>query len=177
MSTAYVDRPLTCLQKPFIGPQLPPSLAKSAPTSTVNQAPASSAPVKATEPSKAIKALDTIALDWKWHDRQRPLGLFNMGNTCFMNSVLQILLHTPPWVNAIIKHSPLNSCVFNISNNYHTLTVLLGPLSSQEQFCMTCVCRSFIYRCFVRKSNALTPDDIFQNIRRTCPFLEYVGKY
>ena len=41
-----------------------------------------------------------------------------MGNTCFMNSVLQILLHTPPWVNEIIRHSPPKECGSYISNNY-----------------------------------------------------------
>ena len=50
-------------------------------------------------------------LDLFWKDIRRiGPGLANRGNTCFLNSVLQVLTYTPPLVNYILSGFHQKSC-------------------------------------------------------------------
>ena len=52
-------------------------------------------------------------LDLFWKDIRRiGPGLANRGNTCFLNSVLQVLTHTPPLVNYILSGFHQKSCKY-----------------------------------------------------------------
>ncbi|KAG6903411.1 hypothetical protein C0995_005434 [Termitomyces sp. Mi166 len=68
------------------------------PTAPVNAAGAS------TSNSKS-KTLYSGGIDVSWPDGlNRGTGLYNNGNTCFLNSALQCLLHTPPLLRMLAAH-------------------------------------------------------------------------
>lgn len=52
---------------------------------------------------------DKLELEWKEIRRIGP-GLANLGNTCFLNSVLQVLTYTPPLVNYLLSGYHKSKC-------------------------------------------------------------------
>ncbi|KAG5342328.1 hypothetical protein C0989_003458 [Termitomyces sp. Mn162] len=70
----------------------------------------SAAPATTPGASTKNKSLYTGGIDVSWPDGlNRGTGLFNNGNTCFLNSALQCLLHTPPLLRVLAAHKD-NSC-------------------------------------------------------------------
>ena len=49
-------------------------------------------------------------LDSKWNLERIGTGLVNMGNTCFLASVLQCLSHIPMFYNYVMSHSVTRDC-------------------------------------------------------------------
>ncbi|KIK67789.1 hypothetical protein GYMLUDRAFT_36569 [Collybiopsis luxurians FD-317 M1] len=84
-----------------------------------------SSPTKSSQtPTAKTRPLFSGDIDLSWpHDARLGSGLYNTGNTCFLNSSIQCLLHTPPLLHLLRKHDH-NNC------------------PSRNKFCMSCALRT-----------------------------------
>ncbi len=60
-------------------------------------------------PKRVLFSPDKLEVAWK-QVRAIGAGLSNMGNTCFLNSVLQCLSHTPPLFNYVMSDHHKQTC-------------------------------------------------------------------
>lgn len=108
--------------------------------------------------SKAITPLDTYRLSQDWISPQASrmiCGLENLGNSCFLNSTLQILMHTIPLVNILLSHHPRDTCPL---------------LSAEGGFCFACSLKRLLLTMWSSKtSRPKEPTEIFDNIRKIAP--------
>ncbi|KAI9000815.1 cysteine proteinase [Trametes punicea] len=87
----------------------------------------------------AVKILHDIPIETTWpSDVTIGTGLNNTGNTCFLNSALQCLLHTPPLLNVLLRHSKNEPC--RVKNTY----------------CVACALRQVMCEAF-SKPHSITP--------------------
>ena len=65
------------------------------------------------EPKITLFRREQVELGYNRSPAGPGAGMFNMGNTCYLNSTLQALFHTPAFVNYLRNGGHENSCSFS----------------------------------------------------------------
>ncbi|KAL4403052.1 cysteine-type deubiquitinase [Malassezia pachydermatis] len=90
----------------------------------------------------------------------RAAGLHNRGNTCYMNSVMQALLHTPP-----LAHAMLTQSVPTLLGRYGMPRTKKQALKAANAFNAVAALKEFFERAYSGAS-AVTPSQFIANLRK-----------
>ncbi|XP_074703590.1 ubiquitin carboxyl-terminal hydrolase 36-like [Strix aluco] len=83
----------------------------------------------------------------KWqHVHRVGAGLYNLGNTCFLNATIQCLTYTPPLANYLLSREHGRNC-------------------HQEGFCMMCIMQSHTIQAFGSSGNTIKPVSFIRNLK------------
>lgn len=121
-------------------------------SSTLSPAPAASASAKGK--GKVIYG-KPITLDFPPQKQTIGSGLHNTGNSCYANSVLQAVLHTPGFARYVTDpdHRQASVCA-------------VGKSKKHEFHCQHCAIRAVIHNSFNLNKAAYTPTVITNNLKK-----------
>ncbi|NXC00325.1 UBP42 hydrolase, partial [Orthonyx spaldingii] len=104
-------------------------------------------------PQRIVRPSEKICMDWQ--QRQRPgAGLLNLGNTCYINVILQCLTYTPPLANYLLSHEHSQSC-------------------QQQGFCMMCTMEAHIRKVLCSSASAILPGAVLRDLKFIGEEFEY----
>uniref|UniRef100_U3JDQ7 USP domain-containing protein n=1 Tax=Ficedula albicollis TaxID=59894 RepID=U3JDQ7_FICAL len=96
-------------------------------------------------PPRIVSPYEKICMDWQ--QRQRPgAGLFNLGNTCYVNVILQCLTYTPPLANYLLSSKHSQSC-------------------QQQGFCMMCTMEAHVRKVLCSSASAILPGAVLRDLK------------
>ncbi|KAL8291726.1 hypothetical protein RQP46_001984 [Phenoliferia psychrophenolica] len=144
--------PINIAAQPAAPVPASPAAASSTPVQSSSSAPPQ--PLKGSlksvvGPSPFFPTIDS-AVGWAKAYPVGP-GLSNVGNTCFLNSALQVLIHTPPLVRYFESgNHPIGQC----------------PLYLKQSFCSACSMAHCIRMSFgSARKQSYTPSTITKNLK------------
>ncbi|NXS29377.1 UBP42 hydrolase, partial [Pomatostomus ruficeps] len=104
-------------------------------------------------PQRSIFPLEKICMEWQ--QRRRPgAGLFNLGNTCYINVILQCLTYTPPLANYLLSREHSQAC-------------------QQQGFCMMCLMEAHVTKVLCSSASAILPGAVLRDLKFIGEEFEY----
>uniref|UniRef100_A0A3Q3W2T8 Ubiquitin carboxyl-terminal hydrolase 36 n=1 Tax=Mola mola TaxID=94237 RepID=A0A3Q3W2T8_MOLML len=92
-------------------------------------------------PKKVLFPPERLNLKWS-QDHSIGAGLQNMGNTCYLNSILQCLTYTPPFAN-----------------------YMLSQEHSKSGFCAMCAMQQHVILVFANSGKVIKPTTVLRGLR------------
>ena len=102
-------------------------------------------------------------------------GLVNVGNTCFMNSMIQAFFHTPSIRQIVQSHCKV-SCASELRvYMYQVWLAFIHLGGTLSQFCTLCCLKDLLAQHTPAPGNAVSPLRLFQNLN--CEIFTYHSQY
>ncbi|XP_069839928.1 ubiquitin carboxyl-terminal hydrolase 42 isoform X3 [Dendropsophus ebraccatus] len=104
-------------------------------------------------PQKILFPAEKLRLKWQ-RIQKVGAGLQNLGNTCFVNSVLQCLTYTAPLANYMLSREHSKTC-------------------REQDFCMMCVMQSHVAQALCNSGGVIKPTSVINDLRRIAKHFRY----
>ncbi|NXD20354.1 UBP42 hydrolase, partial [Spelaeornis formosus] len=102
-------------------------------------------------PERVVLLPEEICLHWQ---QRCVTGLINLGNTCYINVILQCLTYTPPLANYLLSQQHSQSC-------------------QQQGFCMMCTMEAHIREVLYSSARAIQPTAFIRHLKYIGEEFEY----